>query len=211
MESITGCLLRQFQTNIGIIPQRIPTIPAFGFMISPWTGQRVGGIGSAAPAHVLSYTLRHLPAVAGTEIQAAWDFSFMNAIGLKTILCCAATVPLLILSCSTGHDKPRVDVSLVNNTTQSFAWSEVCFGEQKIEFGIIGMGAGGGGKTYLNYSRPITTRAVVTLTDADHKIHEYNVSLVGVYDPKRAGTLTFEVTPRGVVPQFTPKESPGKE
>ena len=121
-----------------------------------------------------------------------------------TYLCLAVTL-MLDMSCGRIVERERVNVSLRNSSTQSFDWAEVYFGENKIAFGVLG-GGGGGGKTYLYYEKPVTEQARIKLIDTNHNTNEYVVSVKGVYDPKKPGTLVFEITPKGVVPHFTPLE-----
>jgi hypothetical protein len=129
----------------------------------------------------------------------------LRRLGLLSPVLAAITV--LFEACHTNSDRPGVDVTLLNKTTNEVAWSEVWFGKHRIEFGILG---GGGGGTYLDYNKPITENATVKLTDPDHKVREYQVSLKGIYPPKTSGSLALEITPEGVVPRFTPKHEPDK-
>lgn len=124
---------------------------------------------------------------------------------LKTAFCYLAVIPLVIaVSCDKGSPTARVDISLVNNTRQSFEWTEIHFGDNVIEFGILGGDAGGGGKTYVKYGKPITESADIKLTGTDHRMTTFHVNVAGIYNPKIPGTLEFEIEPMGVVPHFTP-------
>src|SRR5262245_17633604 len=83
-----------------------------------------------------------------------------------------------------------LEVTLANKTSQDIQDAAVHFGEFRCTKGIVGAGSSG---TYLGWQLPVTTNAVVRWTDAHGTKKEQAVKLVGVYNPKVDGGLTFTV------------------
>ena len=95
-----------------------------------------------------------------------------------------------------------VDVSLSNSTQDSFTWSKVRFGQNTIDFGMIGGDRGGGLKAYLGYSQPITEAAEVILVSKSAGTNKHQVSLLGIYPAGASGKLDFEITTNGIISHF---------
>ena len=79
-------------------------------------------------------------------------------------------------------------------------------GDYRCTVGVIGTGAT---KTSIDWRYPITTNAVVRWRDSRQMKNERTVSLVGLYDPKVRGILTFSIGRTNVAVHFE-KWEPGK-
>jgi len=120
-------------------------------------------------------------------------------------LACICT--LLVLNNLVAADWPNgatdkhadVDVVIANRTSSLIHETGVQFGKQSCTAGIVGAGSFAG---YLGWRHSITTNAVVRWTDANKMQKQQTVSLVGVYDPKVTGALTFTIGATNVTVSF---------
>ena len=86
-----------------------------------------------------------------------------------------------------------------NKTNSDVDQTEVAFGQHRCTKGIVGAGVSAG---YLGWEYPVTTNAIVRWRDARKVKKEQTVSLVGVYDPKTEGALTFTIGATNVTVEF---------
>ena len=83
-----------------------------------------------------------------------------------------------------------LEIALSNQSGREIDQTGVYFGERRCTAGILVIGSS---KTYLGWQQPITTNAVVRWRDSSGTKQEKSVGLVGAYDPKADGVLTFTI------------------
>lgn len=81
-----------------------------------------------------------------------------------------------------------LEVIIANNTGQDVDETGVYFGHDACTAGVVGSHVE---KGYIDWEKPVTTNAVVRWRDAQGVRKRQAVKLVGVYDPKSNGALTF--------------------
>jgi hypothetical protein len=92
-----------------------------------------------------------------------------------------------------------LEVVIANKTGSDIDETGVYFGQHRCTAGIVGSGYS---KGYLGWQKPITTNAIVRWRDARSVKKEQTVTLVGVYNPKVNGALTFTIGVTNVSVEF---------
>ncbi len=93
-----------------------------------------------------------------------------------------------------------LEVIIANKTGGKIDQTGVYFGEHSYTAGIVGPGVSAG---YLGWRQPITTNAIVRWRDSSGIKKEQPVAVVGVYNPKADGALTFAIGTTNVTVEFT--------
>ena len=92
-----------------------------------------------------------------------------------------------------------LEVVIANATSQDVDETGVYFDKHRCTAGIVGAGVSAG---YVGWQQPVTTNAVVRWRDAQGTRKEQTVTVVGVYDPKVDGALTFNIGVSNVTVEF---------
>lgn len=119
-----------------------------------------------------------------------------------SICCWLALLSLLAAEWPDGPATrhPYLEVTLANKTLQNVSKTAVCLGKDECTFGIVGAGVSG---SYLGWTQPITTNAIVRWVEGLTQKKEQTISLVGIYNPNVPGVLTFTIQTTNVTVQFT--------
>ena len=92
-----------------------------------------------------------------------------------------------------------LEVEIANKTSSDVDQTGVYFGQHSCTSGVVGAGVSAG---YLGWQKPVTTNAIVRWRDASKVKKEQIVSLLGVYNPKVDGALTFTIGVTNVTVEF---------
>ena len=92
-----------------------------------------------------------------------------------------------------------LEVVIANKNSQNVDETGVYFDQHRCTAGIVGAGSSAG---YLGWQQPVTTNAIVRWRDAQGVKKEQTITIVGVYDPKVEGALTFTIGVTNVTVTF---------
>jgi len=114
---------------------------------------------------------------------------------------------VLILATGCGAEWPKgtakrhadAHIAILNASDTEIDDAGVYMGKYRFTAGVLISHAT---KTYVGWGNPITTNAVLRWRDSKAVKKEETVSLVGIYDPKVKGVLTFAIGPTNVTAHF---------
>jgi hypothetical protein len=117
------------------------------------------------------------------------------------ILSVLAVGTLLAADWPAGPTKTHayLEVVVANKTNQDIDEAGIYFGQHLCTYGVVGAGAL---KGYLGWQQPVTTNAIVRWRDAGGASKEQTIAVVGIYDPKADGALTFTIGATNVTVEF---------
>ena len=115
---------------------------------------------------------------------------------------------IALVSQGCGDSKKRTDIQVINLTEADLQETEVWFGKNVCEVGIMGPG---GAATHLYYESPITSKALVTWVDQRGAKQQREVDLEGVYDKSKPGRLFFDIRTNEIKARFEPFTSVRKD
>jgi hypothetical protein len=124
---------------------------------------------------------------------------------LKRVVCTCCWLALLSVLAAEWPDAPAtrhayLEVIVANKTSQNLNETAVCCGKDECTFGIVGAGVP---KGYLGWTQTITTNAIVRWVEGRSQKKEQTISLIGTYNPKVPGALTFTIQTTNVTVQFS--------
>lgn len=92
-----------------------------------------------------------------------------------------------------------LEVIIANSNSQNIDETGVYIDKHPCTAGIVGAGFS---KGYVGWDYPVTTNAIVRWRDPKGIRNEQTVKIVGVYDPKVDGDLTFSIGGTNVTVTF---------